>query len=613
MNKKKLIIIILIVVLIAVVVTSLVLYFNKREKYVYDVETVTDVKYNTIRIDNRYGVIDDQGNVIIEPTYDIIQIPNPSKAIFICMADYNTDINEYETNKVLNENKEQILTGYENVQAIPTETTADGIPFEKTVLKYKKDGKYGLMNLDGKTITDPVYDNISAVTYKEGMFLVEQNGKLGIINLNGVNVIDIEYDMITVDNYYNVDSKYQKTGFIVCNIGDNGYRYGYINYKGDKILDTEYIEISRITDINDDDNIYLIAYKDGQAGVLKNKKTIIDYQYESIIYNSMNDAFIVQRNGKKGVVGRNGDIKVEPQYTTLIWNGKYINVKQEDGTEKVIDENGNEITDGYISRVPTSDGQHSIVYDKDDIYKIIDNNGNVVVDKGYSYIEDIGNNYYIVASSQKNGIIDLSGKSVVDLKYSSIFKIDNTDLLQANIIETNTVCLINKNMQVIVSMDQAGIDIADNYIKVYSESDIKYFDYQGNELTAQQLFPNNNIYAKNIDGKWGFVDKDGNLVVDNKYDMVTEINEYGFAGIRENGKWGVINSNGEVIQTPKYEIDSLTPEFIGKYYKSNAWYGNDYYTDTISNEDEIEAEETAEETLNEVEAEENGETLLDVD
>ena len=95
--------------------------------------------------------------------------------------------------------------------------------------------------------------------------------------------------------------------------------------------------------------------------------------------------------------------------------------------------------------------------------------------------------------------------------------------------------------------------------------------------------------------------------------MVTEINEYGFAGIRENGKWGVINSNGEIIQEPIYDIDSLTPEFIGKYYKSNEWYGNDYYTDTVS--DDNESETGVDETLNEVETETNEteEQLLDVE
>ena len=136
MKKKKVIIltgILLIIIILAIVIT---MYLMKRAKYIYNVEKVSEINYNIINIDNRYGVIDKEGNVIIEPNYDVIQIPNPSKPIFICMSDYNTETKEYAT-KVLNDKKEQILTGYESVQAIPTETTADGIPFEKTVLKYK--------------------------------------------------------------------------------------------------------------------------------------------------------------------------------------------------------------------------------------------------------------------------------------------------------------------------------------------------------------------------------------------------------------------------------------------------------------------------------------------
>lgn len=585
MKKKKIIAIIIIIILIAAVASILIVRANKRAKYIYDVEYVTDIKYNTIAVDNKYGVIDSEGNIIIEPTYNVVQIPNPSIPLFICMSNYNTETGEYETNKVLNDNKEQILTGYQEIQAIPTETTADGVPFEKTVLKYKKDGKYGLIDLDGNEITDAIYDSITAVTYKEGMFLVEQDEKLGVINLNGVTVIDVEYDNITVDNYYNADSKYEKTGFIVCKIGDNGYRYGYVNYKGEVILEAEYTEISRITDIEDDDNIYLIAYKDGQAGVVKNKSTLIDYQYESIVYNSTNDVFTVQRNGKYGVIDGNGDTVIEPQYSRIIWSGIYMNVEV-DEEEKVLDVSGNEVTDGYIYKMPTSDGEYSIVYGEDSIYKIIDSSGNIVVDNNYTYIEDIGNNYYIVANSQKNGIIDLSGKSVVDLKYSSIFELDGTNLLQANISDTNTVSLINSDMEVIVTMDEAGIDVEDDYVKIYSESGIKYYDYSGNELDVTELFPDNNIYAELIDGKWGFVDKDGNLVVDNIYDMVTEINEYGFAGILLDGKWGVINSEGEIIQEPVYEIDSLAPDFIGIYYKANDWYGDNYYTNEIDEEDD---------------------------
>ena len=575
MNKKKLIILIAGIVIIIGII-SLIIFFSKRSKYVYDIEQVSNIEYNTININNRSGVIDGKGNIVIEPNYDVIQIPNPLKPIFICMSNYNTETKEYQT-KVLNDKKEQILTGYESVQAIPTETTADGIPFEKTVLKYKKDGKYGLINLKGKEITKPIYDEISAVTYKEGMLFVKQEGKVGIININGVQVIDVEYDNITVDNYYDVDSKYQKTGFIVCKVQDDGYRYGYINYKGDTVLKTEYTEIERVNEIENDKNVYIIAYKDGQAGLLKNNKKILNFEYEDIIYNSYNKVYIVKRNGKQGIANEKGDIIIEPKYTNITFGGTYINAT-EDGKNKVLDLNGNEITNGYISNVPTSDGEHSIVYDNEGIYKIIDNNGNVVVDKNYTNIEEINNNYYIVASNTNNGIIDLTGKSLVELKYNSIFKLDNTELLQANISATSTVSLINKNMEIIATVEEAEIEVKDNYVRLYSETENRYFDYTGKELSASEAFPNNKLYAKKINGKWGFVDKNGELKITNEYDMVTELNEYGFAGIKKDGKWGVINENGEIIQEPTYKLQSISPIFIGKYYKSEEWYGNDYFT-----------------------------------
>lgn len=580
MNKKKVIVFIVLVLIIIAVAVSLIIYFSERAKYIFDVEYVSNIEYNIIEKDGSYGVIDGDGNIVVEPTYNVIQIPNPSKPLFICMSNYNTETKEYET-KVLNEKREQIITGYSNVQAIPTDSTADGVPYENTVLKYKKDGKYGIISTEGEEITEPIYEDISAVTYKEGMLLVKENGKYGVININGKVVIKPEYDNITVDNYYDAETKYQKTGFIVCNINEEGYRYGYVDYRGKKILDTIYTEIERVTEIENEDDIYVIAYKDGQAGLLKNKKVVLNYEYEEIMYYLYNDVFIVQRNGKQGIADRNGNIKIDTKYTNMSFGGIYVNVTDENNESKILDLNGNEVTDGYVAKMPTQDGMHYIVYDEEGIYKIIDNNGNIVIDKQYTNIEEIGNNYYIVANNRNNGIIDLSGKSLVELKYNSIVKIDNTELLQANISETSTVSLINKNMEVVVTMDDANMDIEEGYIRLYSENENKYFDYTGKELKAEEVFPNNNIYASEKDGKWGFVDKNGNTVIENKYDMVTELNEYGFAGIKEDGKWGIVNSEGKIIQEPTYELEEVSPKFIGKYYKLEEWNGNAYYTDDI--------------------------------
>ena len=577
--KKKIFILLGIVIIAIILGVFTKMYLEDKSKYDFEIEMVTEINYNILYKDNKYGVINKNGEIVVEPIYNIIQIPNPSKDVFICMGEYNSERKEYEI-KVLDENAQELYQEYENIQAIPTETTYDGIPFEKTVLKYKKDGKYGLLNIDGEKLTDAVYDQISAILYKEGMLLVKQGDYYGVVNINGKLVIPIEYESIIADNYYNKETLYKTTGFIVSKKSDEGYRYGYINYKGKVLVEAEYTTIRRVTEIKEDENVYLIAYKDGQAGVLKNKTNILNFEYEDISYNSYNDVFVIQRNGKQGVTDRDGNIKINPEYESIVFGGIYVNAQKGDEFY-LLDLNGKHIENQEIlSKFPTKDGNY-IVSDYNEMYKIVDKNGNDIINNNYTYIEEIDNNYYIVGINNKNGIIDLTGKAFVDLKYNSIFKIEGTELLQANISANNTISLIDKNMKIVVTMDNAKIQIEDNYIRIYSDKENRYFDDTGKELSAKELFPNNKLYAKLINEKWGFVDANGNLKVQNDYDMVTEFNEYGFAGIKKDGKWGVINSNGEIIQEPIYELDWISPNFIGKFYQSEKWYENLYYTDKI--------------------------------
>ena len=81
------------------------------------------------------------------------------------------------------------------------------------------------------------------------------------------------------------------------------------------------------------------------------------------------------------------------------------------------------------------------------------------------------------------------------------------------------------------------------------------------------MYQNNKLFAKEENGKWGFVDNNENKIVDYKYDKVTEFNEYGFAAIKQGEKWGAINDKGEI-----------EPVFIGKYYRVSYGFGEFCYT-----------------------------------
>lgn len=573
MKKSKIIIITIITIF---VFGAIAMYLWKRNENSYKIEKVTNIKYNLILENKKYGVIDEIGNIIVKPQYDIIQIPNPSKPVFICMHDYNVNLQQYEID-VFNENGQKILTEYESVQALPTESTWDGIPFEKSVLKYKKNNKYGLISLENKIITKPIYDSIKAINYKEGMLLVEENAKYGAINIKGKVIIKPEYDQITVDNYYNSETMYKASGFIVKKKVEDSYKYGYINSNGKVLLDTQYTEISRINEIIDDKNIFLLVFKNGQAGIVKNNKTILNYEYEDISYNAYNNMFVIQRNAKSGIADIKGKIIIQPEYDSIMFGGIYINaVKNNEIT--ILDLQGNKIENNNIyAKLPTSNNNYYITIDKDEIYRVVDREDNVKIDNNYTYIEHIKDEYFIVYKDGKNGIIDLSGKSIADLKYNSIFKIAGTEIIQANINNTNNITLLNNEMKIVCNMNNASIEKEDNYFKVFSNDDIKYFDNNGNEISYKQIEPNNKMYAKKINGKWGFVNEENKLIINNEYDMVTEFNKYGFAGIKKGGKWGVVNIKGEIIQEPIYSFKWENPSFIGKYYKTKEWE-QEYYT-----------------------------------
>ena len=567
MNKKIRWIIIGIVAVIIIAI-SIMAIINEVQLH-YKVEEISEYNYFTLEQNQKYGVIDKNGNIVIEAEYEAVQIPNPSKAIFVCVKEYNENTKEYET-VVYNEKKEVLFSNYKNVQSISIYTNDNSIPYEKSVLTYKENGKYGLINLEGKQITKPVYDEISSINYKEGTFLVKQNELEGIINMKGKVIIKCEYESVTSDNYYSENGYNKQAGFIVSKKTEDGYRYGYVNYRGTIILNPIYTQLERVTEIANEKGVYFIAFKNGQAGLLKNNKEILNYEYEDIQYNVLGSIFVTKRNGKYGAVNQEGTTVLYPEYDNVYTGGMYLNALK-DKNIFIFDLNGNKIETNEVSKTKTENANYYITIDKNNKYKVVDSKDNIIIDKDYTYIEYLPGDYFIVERDSKSGIIDSNGKSVIELKYDSISRINETDILQME--KDRNIALYNLNMKEIVSMDNAIVkEVKDEkaYILLYSDTDFKYLDKNGNILTSQNLFENNPLFAKNINGKWGFVDKDGNLKVQNDYELVTDFNKYGFAGIKKDGKWGSINQNGEIVQEPTYDLKRNIPEFVGKYYRVNA-------------------------------------------
>ena len=142
-----------IIVIIAVVAISLLAYYlikvNGRK---YEIAQIKEYNYFILKKDNSYGVIDKNGNTIIELSYTEIKIPNPEKDIFVCY--------QGEDIAILNNQRQEIMAQYEKVEPIRLKNIASDLMYEKTVLKYLENGKYGLIDLSGKKVTNAIYEEL---------------------------------------------------------------------------------------------------------------------------------------------------------------------------------------------------------------------------------------------------------------------------------------------------------------------------------------------------------------------------------------------------------------------------------------------------------------------
>lgn len=574
--KRNFRILVSVIVLVLVVAISLITYYLiKQNARKYEIENVEQYNYFVLKKNDKYGVLDKTGNIVIEPNYTNIIIPNPEKNVFVCYQ--NEDI------QILNDQNQEIMTEYEKVEPIRLKNIASDLMYEKSVLKYSENGKYGLINYSGKKITNAQYDELDALPYKEGELLVKQNDKYGVINIKGNKLVKAEYDNIAVDGYYTDDNGYKYAGYIVSNTTDEGYRYGYIDYNGDLLLEPEYNELSRIAEIREDKTAYLIGAKNGKYGVLKNKENILDNEYQSIRYDANNNVLVVEKSKKYGIAKLDGKVIVPVEYNQIDITGIYLYAQNEQGTT-VYNNNGTQANvDANIAILETENEKYRIRIN-DEIgskYGIIDDEGMQLVEEKYNYLEYLYDNYFIASQAGgKLGVINDKDEIKIAIECDSVQKIEDTDLVKT-VLNQSTTRVYKRDMQLACEMQNATIQIINDYIKINNDTEIKYLDKQGNEVSNIVVYPNNSIYvSKNEQGKYGFVDKSNNVIIDYQYDNVTEVNEYGYAAIQKDNKWGVINQNGEIIVEPTYELqDEIEPSFIGQYHKVTYGFGEFYFED----------------------------------
>ena len=208
LNLKKVFAVVIAIVVMIMFVIAMKQILKEKPK---TNEKSFALAYYAVYENGKWGVIDTKGNTIIKPEYsEMIVIPDNTKPVFIYMKDVDYEKGTYSS-KAINEKGKEIFTSYDKVEAIYNHDESNNMWYEANILKVQKDGKYGLINLDGKEILSCTQDNIEEMPGVKSVYITTVDGKKGIVDNMGKVIIENKYTEITA-----LTSKYSN-GFIVKN------------------------------------------------------------------------------------------------------------------------------------------------------------------------------------------------------------------------------------------------------------------------------------------------------------------------------------------------------------------------------------------------------------
>lgn len=267
LNYKKLFGVIIALIVIIMMITLIV----KIIKNPGETKEVTKVSYYSAYTHDKWVVINNKGEVVIDGNNkEMIIVPDSGKDVFIITYDVNEEDGTYKT-KVVNAKNEEIFITFEKVEAIENYDTKQNIWYEKA-LRIEQEGKYGLIDLDGNKILDCEYEEIDSLKGVKGNLLVKKDGKIGLVNDSGQKIIDTIYtDVLALDegytNEYIIINEENKQGIITTSgkitiepqyenikyvnssdyyVAKNGESIKLISIKGEEYLDGLYDDISEV-------------------------------------------------------------------------------------------------------------------------------------------------------------------------------------------------------------------------------------------------------------------------------------------------------------------------------------------------------------------------------
>jgi len=432
-----------------------------------------------------------------------------SQFVFVLYS--NAQLEEGPFLRVYEDNGQKGVVNQEGKEVIPAEYEeigwSKGLPlFHDGVIGFRKNGKWGLITSENNISISEKYSNV--LPAGNNLIIASRTAShsgqefFGILDSRGKAVIPFIYAGLEVENTVVIAQKYDHNRRI----------YGLINLNNTPVLPFAY---PKIYGLNND--LLVVSKPDGKITIVNHKgKAIVSYQIDSIS-DPGNNFLHVYRNGKIGLLSKNGTSILEPEFRKIEFSQNQISVLHLN-TWYFLTADNNKI-DSLLCDTLQEVGKDKYILGIQGRYWLATSKA-ILTDKAYHSITPFSNGFFGVTVDEKWGVISDSGEVRVMPEFDSIY-MEPPYIYVEKRKRKNSIWSI---------YDTLGMQKSS-------------YEYQNVMPLSEGLFP-----VKRND-KWGFMNRNGSEIIRCVFDEVESFNS-GKAKVVFHKEHGVINNRGEWLISP---------------------------------------------------------------
>jgi ribosomal protein L13 len=325
--------------------------------------------------------------------------------------------------------------------------------------------------------------------------------------------------------------------------------WGLINADGNLVKQPDYQAIGEFKSFG-----YALMQKNGGVGLLdKNGNEIVPPEYRDLkVLDSL--VIAVMDQGEWMVINLRGEIILNKGYTRLnLWDSKYL-AFMKNGKWGIVDINGRQIAAAEYDEVSFEEG-HFFLTVKSKQLGLLSDSGVEILPNIASEIKIENENLFFYREHNSWGAVDDSGNRIIEAKYDAWRSLSDQYI---KLVADTKLSLYSIECNKIITQDNYDdfYPYSDEYVIVKQNRRLGLLDGCGNIVLTPQYSEiqayDSGLFRVNFEGAWGVVREKDKILISFAYDYISPLNG-NVCLVKKGDLFGLVNKAGKEIVAPRFK------------------------------------------------------------